>query len=157
MSRLSPGAEFTNMVMIQNPKTGDVLVQHRRISWKGLAFPGGHTEVGESFYNSAVREIKEETGLDVKNLKCCGIVHWCNTESGIRYIVYLYRTSDYSGELINATDEGEVFWTSLESLKASELSPNMEKYLDIFTSDSFTEFFGSHDGQKDRKYTYTEC
>lgn len=157
MARLSPGAEFTNMVMIQNPQNGDVLVQRRRISWKGIAFPGGHAEVGESFYDSAVREIKEETGLDVKNLKCCGIVHWCNTKTGIRYIVFLYRTSDYSGTLISETPEGEVFWTSLQSLETLELSPNMEKYLDIFTQSTFTEFFGSHDGEHDRKCTYTEC
>jgi 8-oxo-dGTP diphosphatase len=57
------------MVMIQNKHTGKVLVQDRVKSWKGLSFPGGHVENGESFYDCAVREVKEETGLEVRDLK----------------------------------------------------------------------------------------
>ena len=29
----------------------------------------------KSFYDCAVREVKEETGLDVFHLKSCGVVH----------------------------------------------------------------------------------
>lgn len=50
------------MVMVQHPETGMVLVQNRIKSWQGIAFPGGHAEPGESIYDSAVREIREETG-----------------------------------------------------------------------------------------------
>ncbi|MDD4494287.1 MAG: NUDIX domain-containing protein [Eubacteriales bacterium] len=55
-----PKNEFTTMVMIQDKHTGKVLVQNRVKSWKGLSFPGGHVENGESFYDCAVREVKEE-------------------------------------------------------------------------------------------------
>ncbi|MBO5410173.1 MAG: NUDIX domain-containing protein, partial [Clostridia bacterium] len=41
--------ELTNMVMIEDKATGKVLVQERVKSWKGLSFPGGHVEPGESF------------------------------------------------------------------------------------------------------------
>ncbi len=44
---------------------GIVLVE-RRNPPVGLAIPGGFVEVGESVEDAAVREIKEETGLDVK-------------------------------------------------------------------------------------------
>lgn len=57
-----PKTEITNMVMVQHPETGMVLVQNRIKSWQGIAFPGGHAEPGESIYDSAVREIREETG-----------------------------------------------------------------------------------------------
>ena len=60
--------EFTNMVMVEDRASGKVLVQERRKSWTGLSFPGGHVEQGESIVDSAIREVKEETGLDVKNL-----------------------------------------------------------------------------------------
>ena len=70
-----PKVELTNMVMVQDKTTGKVLVQERRKSWKGLSFPGGHVDEAESFVDSAVREIKEETGLDIKNLKSCGVFH----------------------------------------------------------------------------------
>lgn len=33
--------EFTNMVMIRRDD-GTVLVQERKLYWKGIAFPGGH-------------------------------------------------------------------------------------------------------------------
>ena len=57
--------EMTNMVMIQDRQTSKVLVQDRIKSWKGLSFPDGHVEDNESIVDSAIREVKEETGLDV--------------------------------------------------------------------------------------------
>lgn len=52
-----PKVELTNMVMVQDKITGKVLVQERIKSWKGLSFPGGHVDEGESFVDSAIREI----------------------------------------------------------------------------------------------------
>ncbi len=64
-----PKFELTTMVMIQDLTTQKVLVQDRIKSWKGLSFPGGHVEQGESFVDCAVREIKEKTGPDVMVMK----------------------------------------------------------------------------------------
>jgi len=88
--------ELTNMAMIQDKQTGKVLVQDRVKSWKGLSFPGGHIENNESFIDSAVREVREETGLEVWNLKSCGIIHWLNNKTFDRYLVFLFKTGDYS-------------------------------------------------------------
>lgn len=133
--------EITNMIMVQNPETKDVLVQRRVKYWCGITFPGGHLEDGESLYDSAVREVKEETGLTVKSLKYCGMVHWFNNENGDRYFVHFYKTTEYCGELLEATDEGEVFFTSLESIKTMNLSPNFDKYIPMFLSDEHSEIF----------------
>ncbi len=133
--------EITNMIMIQNPETKEAVVQRRIKYWCGITFPGGHLENGESLYDSAVREAKEETGLDVKNLKYCGMVHWYNTENQDRYFVHFFKTHEYSGELLTKTDEGEVFFTSLESLKDMKLSPNFDKYLPMFLSDEHYEIY----------------
>ena len=131
--------EFTNMVMIRRDD-GMVLVQERKLYWKGIAFPGGHAEPGESFERSAEREILEETGLTVKNLELCGIVHWDYPERKEKFIVFLYRTSDFSGELISETEEGKVFWVKEDELKNMKLCSNFEKYLQLFTCDVVTEF-----------------
>lgn len=136
-----PKVELTNMIMVQNPETEEVLVQKRVKYWCGISFPGGHVDNGESIYDSAVREVKEETGLTVKNLKHCGIVHWHNTDNNDKYFVHMYKTTEYQGELLKATDEGEVFFTSLESLKNMKLAPNFHKYIPMFLNDDYSEIF----------------
>ena len=134
--------EQTNMCMILDPETKKVVVQKREKYWTGYAFPGGHVEVGESFYDSAVREVWEETGLRVQNLKLCGIIHWDCTDDGEQYIVYLYKTTEFSGSLLDKTEEGEVFWMDLEELQnqpSDQLAPYFRDYLKLFLDDSIIE------------------
>lgn len=140
--------ELTNMVMIENPDNGQVLVQKRVKYWTGVTFPGGHIEKGESFTQSAVREVKEETGLDIKNPKLCGTVHWCHKDTDERYIVLLYKATEFSGELVDKTDEGEVFWINKEDFNNYQLSPNFDTYLKVFLSDD-NEAFGLYNKDGD--------
>ena len=54
-------AVFTNMCMITNGSR--VLVLDRKNpDWPGVTFPGGHVEKDESFVESVIREVWEETG-----------------------------------------------------------------------------------------------
>ena len=68
--------ELTNMCMIYDNEGNAVVQDKVGKSWGGITFPGGHIEKGESFVDSVIREIKEETGLDIKNPKLCGIKWW---------------------------------------------------------------------------------
>lgn len=138
-------AELTNMVMVYDKNTNRAVVQQRVKYWKGITFPGGHVEKGESFIDSAKREVFEETGLKVDNLKLCGIIDWCHRKSGERYMVILYKTDTYSGELIGETEEGKVFWTDIDEIPNMELSRDFENYLKVFLDDEKQEFFGLYD------------
>ena len=135
-------SELTNMVMIHDKESDMVVVQDRVKSWKGISFPGGHLEDGESIVDSCVREIKEETGLEITNLKSCGTIHWCNSKTFERYIVFLYYTESFSGELFEETDEGRVFWLSLEEAKKIKSENEFERYLPMFFGDEYSEAFG---------------
>ncbi len=59
-------------VVIYNEQRGIVLVR-RRHEPLGMALPGGFIEEGESAEHAAVREMKEETALDVQLLGLLGV------------------------------------------------------------------------------------
>ena len=66
--------ELMNMCMIEDGESDRVVVQRRiKGNWKGIAFPGGHIEPGESVVDSVIREVKEETGLTVSEVRLCGV------------------------------------------------------------------------------------
>lgn len=138
MSR-SEQAIFTNLCMVCDG-AGNILVQDRKKpDWPGLCFPGGHVEPGESFVESVIREVREETGLTIENPILCGTKQF-QTEDGERYVVLLYRASRYSGEL-RSSDEGEVFWIPRDQLSQHKLSIDMEDMVKVFESDTLSEFY----------------
>ena len=138
MSR-SEQAIFTNLCMVCDG-AGNILVQDRKkLDWPGLCFPGGHVEPGESFVESVIREVREETGLTIENPILCGTKQF-QTEDGERYVVLLYRANRYSGEL-RSSDEGEVFWIPRDSLSQHQLSIDMEDMVKVFESDTLSEFY----------------
>lgn len=137
-----PKVELTNMCMIYDKTNNKVLVQDRIKSWKGISFPGGHIEAGESIVESTIREIKEETGLTISDLKPCGIIHWYNDETGDRYFVFNYKTEVFSGELLERTYEGNVFWVNKDDLLKLNLSEGLEQRLPMFLEEEYSEGFG---------------
>lgn len=134
--------ELTNMCMIYDAKNNKVLVQDRVKSWKGISFPGGHIEDGEGIVEATIREIKEETGLTISNLEPCGIIYWYNNQTGDKYFVFNYRTSSYTGTLLEKTSEGKIFWVDLNELKNLDLSPGLRERLPMFLSKKYCEGFG---------------
>ena len=129
---------LTNMCMIQNGTR--VLVEDKVCKWaEGITFPGGHVEDGEPVTDSVIREMKEETGLDIREPRLCGIKEWIN-EDGSRYIVFLFKTSQFSGEL-TSSEEGQVFWMEKEDVLKSNWIWHMDGLLQIMAEGAYTELF----------------
>ena len=62
---------FMNMCRITDDQ-GRWLIQERNDkNYPGVIFPGGHVEPGESFSDSIIREIREETGLTIGAKTVC--------------------------------------------------------------------------------------
>ena len=133
----SESAVFTNMCMVTDGAE-NVLVQDRKNpDWPGCTFPGGHVEAGESFVESVIREVREETGLTVDNPTLCGIKQFQDMK-GNRYVVLLYRADKFSGEICSS-DEGEIFWVKRSELESLELADDFETMLRIFEDPTLSE------------------
>ena len=132
-------AIFTNLCMVTDGN-GNVLVQDRKDpDWGGITFPGGHVEKGESFVESAIREVYEETGLTIEDPRLCGTKQF-QTKDGARYVVFFFKATRFTGEL-KSSDEGEVFWMPREQLGNCRLVMDMMDMVRGFEEDDLSEFY----------------
>ena len=131
--------ELTNMCAIIDEKTHKVLVQERKKSWTGIAFPGGHLEKGEALVPSTIREIKEETGLTISNPQLAAVKNW-QLEDGTRYIVFCYKATEFSGQ-IHSTEEGEISWVDKETLPQLDLAYDMLELLRMMEDEELSEYY----------------
>ena len=136
MSR-SEQAIFTNLCMVYD-HDGNILVQDRLDpDWPGLCFPGGHVEPGESFVESVIREVWEETGLTIRNPRLCGIKQF--PLDGGRYLVFLFETEEFEGQL-NSSEEGRMQWIHRNDLHKYDTVPDLEPLLDVMLRPDLAEF-----------------
>lgn len=130
---------LTTMCMVRNKKDGILIQNRKNKDWNGVTFPGGHVEKNESFVESVIREVYEETGLIIQNPKLCGIKQF-QTKDDIRYIVYLFESNKYSGKL-TSSNEGEVSWIKREDLNNYILASGFEDMVKVFEDDSLSECY----------------
>lgn len=130
---------ITNLCMIYDER-GNILVQDRvDEAWPGICFPGGHVEVGESFHDAVVREVKEETGLTISHPRLCGIKQFMRDDQS-RYLVLFYKTKEFEGEVCSS-EEGEVFWIARKDLHTYPLASDFDVMMDVFEQEDISEFY----------------
>lgn len=87
---------------------GKILIGKRKGSHsEKYSIPGGHLELGETFERGAIREVKEETNLDIFEPEVISITNNLETfkEEGKHYISVILLVKKYSGELKNMEPE----------------------------------------------------
>ena len=134
--RRTENVELTVLCLIRQ---GDSYLLQDRVKndWKGYTFPGGHVEKDESIVDAVIREMKEETGLTIKNPRLCGIKQF--PIQGGRYIVFLFSADQYSGQLIDS-EEGRMYWIKKEDLSKVSLVEDFYELLQVMLDDRLTEF-----------------
>lgn len=137
-------AIFTTLCMVYDNQD-NILVQERiGTAWDGIAFPGGHVEQGESFVESVIREVFEETGYQISNPILCGVKQF-QTKDSARYVIFLYKTNQFTGNL-HSSSEGNVFWIKRQHIQDNILARDMKEMMVLFDNDKMSEFYRLKDG-----------
>ncbi len=95
--------------------------------------PGGHVEEGEDVLTTAIREVKEETGVQLKpkNIKLKVLAFHHHIDRDEVWIEYLFRAAIPQSQKIQSTHEGKSQWIEIEELKAlKNIFPPSKFYFD---------------------------
>lgn len=80
--------------------------------WNGL---GGKLEAGETPEDCVVREVREESGLEIRKPRMCGFLSFPEFKDGEDWYVFVYTAQEFSGDLIDS-QEGVLRWIADEAL-----------------------------------------
>ena len=144
--------KLATLCYVQDKKTNSTLMLHRvkkendyhRGKWNGL---GGKFEPGESPEECAVREIKEESGLNVKSIKMKGFITFPIFDGIEDWHVFVFVIDDYNGELIDS-NEGNLGWIPNEELININLWEGDKYFIPwLFEDNFFSAKFIYEDGK----------
>lgn len=85
--------------------------------------PGGHKEDQESIDQTAVREVLEETGLEIKDVELVAIY----SDSDKKVQKYLYTTSSYHGTEKLSPETADIKWFSITDLPFNLLNYEIKR------------------------------
>ncbi len=129
------------LMIYRNKKQND----YHEGKWNGL---GGKFEAGETPEECAIREVKEESGLLMKNPRMHGFITFPMFDGVKDWYVFLFTATEFDGELIDS-NEGRLEWIPNEKL--TEL--NLWEGDKIFIPWLFQEkFFSAKFNYKNKKF-----
>lgn len=96
------------LMLHRNKKKNDI----HEGNWLGL---GGKMESGETPEECIIREVKEESGLTIRNPILKGVLTFPNFMDSGDWYMFLFKCTDFSGDLIDSP-EGNLKWISKEEM-----------------------------------------
>lgn len=95
--------------------------------------PAGGVEPGEPLFQTAIRELKEETNLDATKIEFIGVVREWQTDH--EYVHFGHLITEYAGELQNTEPEKNDFWKWYDIDKLpSPIVPGHHAIIDLYKS-----------------------
>lgn len=122
-------------------KDGKYLMLHRNKDKKIMPdvwmAPGGKREFNEGLFAAARREVREETGLEIKNLKVLATGNAYLKDLKQEFYFHFVSADYSSGELILDPPDGELVWLTLEEMaKLKSILAEIHHFLPFLVSDS---------------------
>ena len=90
--------------------------------------PGGKIEKGEFFDEALIREVKEETNLDVKVGDFCEAVQ--DDYPHKRTVQLIMYSKDISGEVKISDEHDDWMWADINEIKTLDITPSLEKIIE---------------------------
>ena len=116
------------LMVYRNKKPNDIHAG----KWNGL---GGKFEPGESPEECIVREVLEESGLQIRNPKLHGLLIFPNFK-GDDWYVFVFTAREFNGELIDSP-EGRLEWIPDEELTSLNLWPSDQIFFPWLEKEAF--------------------
>jgi 8-oxo-dGTP diphosphatase len=88
---------------------------------------GGHIERDEDIYSAALREVREETGLEVDNLRLAGLIN-IDGDQPTGILLFVFTATSRSGEPI-PSEEGSLEWITRDELAQIDLVEDLPTIL----------------------------
>ncbi len=112
---------IVNLNYILNDR-GEVLLQKKargfgKGNWNG---PGGKLKPGEDPSESAKREVREETGIVIKDLEQRGEIEFIFPDQSINNYTYVFVAREWEGKP-HDTGEGELKWFKIKELPLDKM------------------------------------
>ena len=120
---------WVNICVLKNQEI--LLLNRQHDNFPGWIPPGGKVEFPESFFEAALRELKEETGLTALNLELKGISGFTNSIGNERFVFYDFLCTQFTGEL-STSDEGEPKWWNLKEIDKIPMQDEIRKRLPLY-------------------------
>ncbi len=106
LSGLTPPAFAATAAIIENSNKEILAID---LAYKaGYSLPGGGVNAGESFEEALIREVKEETNLDVKSYTYLGSNY--QSKGAFAVVSACYKVEIKDIKKLKSSSEGEIFW-----------------------------------------------
>jgi 8-oxo-dGTP diphosphatase len=106
--------------IIEKDKKFLFVKESKEIAKDRYSLPGGKLEFGESLIECAIREAKEETGLNVKPVKLIGIYQRPSSSENSNTTVFCFLSEIISGEINISDKHPEIKFLSFDEIRQVE-------------------------------------
>jgi ADP-ribose pyrophosphatase YjhB (NUDIX family) len=107
-----------------------LLVQRSQPPLTGVwSLPGGHVEPGETLAEAAAREVREESGIEIRIAQLAGLYDLIRRKDdgtlALHYVIACYTAHWISGEARAASDALSAEWADPRQLSGRAFAPNV--------------------------------